>query len=302
VKAARNRYSRRTVVVAAAFAVAAGQPSFAGKPSPASASLGPDLQRCTERLPNALLKEQLPCLQGLRRAGPAASTAIPTLTGILARSDGATDHLLIAAVLDVFRSLGGQAAPVAETLSGLLPHRSRLYRDRDKILVARLRAYIMVTLSDIGVPPSALPAILDSLAHVDERVMPIEVGAAARAGRSLGPKGRALAPYLVIAISRQISEEEFSLERYEPRFPADEATTIQLEAVRCLGRISSAKDREVLDALRQFADAPEGSELDPRVVREARHALDRITMNHRAGSIGHPAVARRDSRRQGDRQ
>ena len=234
------------------------------------------LQKCAQRLPDAQLQEQLLCLRRLREAGPAASAAIPRLSYILTYSDGSTNHNLVAAVLDVFRSLGAHAAPAAETLSSLLPHRSKLYRDRDQGLIVRLRAYIMLTLSDIGVPPSALPLLLDTLAHVDERMSPLEVGAAARAVRSLGPRGRAFAPYLIHVIFKTFSEEEFSLGRYASRFPPDEATTVQLEAVRCLGRISIANDKEVLTALRQIADDSERGELDPRIVREAQTALDRI--------------------------
>src|SRR4029079_15424645 len=107
------------------------------------------------------------------------------------------------------------------------------------LLVIRLRAYVMVTLSEIGFPASALPALLDTLAHLDERLMSLEVGAAARAVGSLGPRGRDFAPYLPDTLPQRLSEEEFSLERYEPQFPLEQATTIQLEAVRSLGRVCS---------------------------------------------------------------
>ena len=63
-------------------------------------------------------------------------------------------------------------------------------------------------------------------------------------------------------------------------FPPDEATTVQLEAVRALSRISSAEDREVLTALRQLAENQGPYELDPRVVREARRAVELLQPKH----------------------
>ena len=246
----------------------------------ASPPLAPGLQTCVERLQGADLDEQRLCLRRLREAGPAAEPAIPALRDLLTRGDGTTDHLVLAAALDVLRTLGHRAAPAAETLSSLLPYRCKLYSGRDKMLVIRLRAYIMVTLSDIGFPPSALPALLDTLAHVDEQVVAMEAGAAARAAASLGPRGHAFAPYLLDTLAQRVSEEEFSLERYEPQFPPREATTLQLEAVRSLGRICSAEDREVLTALQELAEDRGQTGRDPRVVREAQRARKLILMRH----------------------
>lgn len=210
-------------------------------------------------------EERLVCM---RKLGPA------TLSDFLALSDGSTNDLLIVGVLDGLRSLGTNAASAGETLGRLLPHRGKLYVERDKILVMRLRAYIVVTLSEIGFPSSALPVLFDMLAHVDERMTPIELGAAARAVRSLGPRGRAFVPYLLETLSMRISTEQFSLERYDADFPPREATTVQLEAIRSLSRVSLAEDRAVLSALRQVAGAR--SDEDPRAVEEAQRALNLI--------------------------
>ncbi|HKI03527.1 MAG TPA: hypothetical protein VKK31_16230 [Thermoanaerobaculia bacterium] len=265
------------VAIAVSCALGTGQPLRA---SPVRPALDPGVQTCLEHLKEADSEARLLCLGKLKAAGPAAEAAVPALCGILDQSDGATSHLLVASVLDVFRSLGPRAAPAAETLSSLLPHRHKLYKDRDKWLVIRLRAYIAVTLSEIGFPSSALPALLDTLAHTDERTVSMEIGAAVRAAGSLGPRGRELVPYLLDTLALRISEEEFSLERYEPQFPPNEATTVQLEAVRSLSRIASAEDREVLTALRQLADNQGQYELDPRVVRDARRAVELLQRKH----------------------
>jgi hypothetical protein len=237
---------------------------------------------CLARLSGAKLEEQLLCLRELRDAGPAAAPAMPVLCDILIRSDGSTDHVLIASSLDVLRSMGHGAAPAVETLSSLLRHRNKLYTDRDKILVVRLRAYIIVTLSEIGFPSSALPALLDSIAHVDQRMTAVEAGAAARAVRSLGPRGHRFAPYLLEMLTERFSEE-FSLERYEPEFPVEEATTAQLEALRALARVCSPEDQQALTAIRQLAEDRSGAQ-DPRVVWEAQRALELIDGANRPSS------------------
>lgn len=235
---------------------------------------------CLASFSGAHLEEQLNCLREMRQAGAAPAAAWPALCDILLRSDGHTDHVLIASVLDVLRSMGHRAAPAAETLSGLLAHRARLHKERDKMLVVRLRAYIFVTLSEIGFPASALPALLDSLAHVDERMTVLEIAAAARAAGSLGPDGRQFVPVLLQTLSVRLSSEEFSLERYEPQFPPHEATTVQLEVVRSLARICSPQDQQALTVLRDLSE-DRGRGLDPRLVKEARHALE-LVRTHKA--------------------
>lgn len=234
------------------------------------------LQLGLDTLQKGGLEQQLLALQTLKETGPAAVAATPILCDLLARSDGATDHVLIASILDVFRSMGVNAAPAAETLSSLLPHRSQLNTGRDKMLVVRLRAYIFVTLSEIGFPDSAVPALLDSLAHVDERMPAVEVGSAARAVRSLGPRAHQFAPYLLGTLLERFSEEEFSLEGYGPKFSPKDATTVQLESVRSLGRICSVEDHQVMEVLLLLV-GDRGDDLDPRVVQEAKNALKLIS-------------------------
>jgi hypothetical protein len=252
-----------------------GGPGMPG-PGEATPSTVAPAGACAKRLSTATVGEQLHCLGVLRRGGGDVSWAIPHLTALLVRSDGATDDRVIVGALDVLRSLGRRGAPAASTLSGLLAHRAPLYRDRDKMLVVRLRAYLLVTLGDIGVPDSARPALFDLLAHQDERMSAVEIGAAARAAGSLGASGHAFATYLIEAIPLQVSETEFSLERYEPDFPPSEGTTIQIEAVKSLGRVCSERDADAVAALRRLAAEERAITLDPRVMREARLALARI--------------------------
>lgn len=235
-----------------------------------SAAAGVD---CTEQLIGARRDAQLACLRTVQASGPAGSAATKNVCALLAHSDGSTDDVVIASALDVLRSAGPKAAPAAETLSALLPHRSALYRGRDKFQVVRLRAYIVVTLSEIGFPRSAMPALLDTLGNLDERMSPVEVASAARAVASLGSAGRELEPYLLEALLLRVSPEELSLGRYEQEFPPEEATTVQLEVVRALARISSPGDRDVVDRLREVAALRGSGLFDPRLPQEATRAL-----------------------------
>lgn len=225
--------------------------------------------------PRDMKNRWLPAILAVFLAQIAVGDARPdlsTATRTLQTSDGGTDHEEVAAALDSLRALGANAAPAAETVSGLLAHQSKLYADRDKALVARLRAYAVVTLSDIGYPTTAFPILFDTLAHPDERGAPVEVGAAARAAGTLGFRGRPFVPYLVeILTLERFGIEEFSLARYDPLFPAVEATTVQLEAIRSLSLIAPAADASVTSALENLT-----SDADPRVRSAARQAVTRI--------------------------
>lgn len=219
------------------------------------------------------MKEQLGCVHSsaLNEVTPRA------LTDRLHASDGITDHRVVAALLDRVRRQGRAARDAADAVANLLPHQSAIYRGRDKWHVLRLRAYVFATLSDIGVPDTALPMLVDTLAHVDERMMAIEFGAAVRAAGTLGPvRGRDFVPFLVDVIGERFAEEEFSLERYELAFPREEATTVQLESVRALATIAGQNDTEALTVLRVIADSRHGASLDSRLIERSAEALEVI--------------------------
>jgi hypothetical protein len=194
------------------------------------------------------------------------------LCELLSRCGGSDDDVQIASVLDEIRFLRQEGAPAAETLSRLLPHRSKIYQERDKAIVIRLRAYVAATLCEIGFPDSARPYLLDILTNVDEQMPAVEIGAAARAAGCLGPSGREFIPYLLRTFSEGFIGEEFSLERYDLLFPPAEATTVQIESVRAMGRICVAEDREAVEALEQMA-ASQAPARGRRLVREVERAL-----------------------------
>jgi hypothetical protein len=201
---------------------------------------------------------------------------LPDIRKALASCDGSTDHTRIASLLDELRSLGSQAAPAGDMLSAMLDHRHPIYAERDKSVVTRLRAHIFLTLSEIGTPDSAMRPLLDVLAHFDVRMNPAEAGAAVRAAGRMGPRGRRFVQYLLAMLDEPISEQEFSLARYETRFERKDATTLKIEVIHSLGRICKPSDTGAMHKLRQLISAGNSPGADNRVTQEARAAIGRI--------------------------
>jgi len=290
---ARLRWGPRTGLLAALVAVAAvHDPASAREsaPRPGASASGTDLS-CARRL--ASLPDE-PLRDCLRRIGAAKAFGAETraqLAALLERSTGSTDHHVIAGVLDAVRAHAATAGDLAETLSELLGHQAAIYQDRDKWQVLRLRAYLFVTLGEIGLPDSALPMLVDALAYVDERMSAVEFGAAVRAVGTLGPRARRFAPYLLSTVGERFAEEEFSLDRYELEFPREEATTVQIEAMRALGAIGDRGDHEVMTVLRTVAANRGPISLDSRMVAAAGEALRRIEVRRHAPGSGGPTRA-----------
>jgi protein SCO1/2 len=176
---------------------------------------------------HAALTTTLLCV--LSTAGAVQSMTVSGLVAWLEHADGRTDDRLVAAALDALRAHGAEARAAGPAVARLLRHQSALYRNRDKREVVRLRAYLFATLADVGVPREAYPALLDALVLVDDRTTPQVVGAAARAAGSLGADRPAFQPILVSLLEWYENPDEFTLARFDPTFPAEEATNARLE-------------------------------------------------------------------------
>jgi hypothetical protein len=212
-------------------------------------------------------------LSRLSKLGPAAQFSINPLLKIWQEADGRTDDRLLAGVLEVFRGMGQSGAQAATSLSEFLPHDSPVYWNRDQLEVTRLRAYLMVTLAEIGLPVSAYPHLLESLALVDEHANVVEVGSAAHALRSEGRRARQFIPYLVDLVAMEFAEEEFSVSRYSVDYPVAEATTPQLEALKTLAAICRPEDEAAVNLLQELASSPTNSRWDARARELAQDSL-----------------------------
>jgi protein SCO1/2 len=236
-------------------------------------------QRLIERLPRLEKQDRATALGRLRELARLSGTSeasdlvIAPLAAIWTSADGATDDELLAGVLDVMRTLGPAAREAGPDLTNCLRHASRVYEGRDRWDVVRLRAYLLVTLGEIGMPAAGFRHLLDAIANANDRAASIEVAGAVRAARSTGDQGRVLVPTLLRLVPRLTSEVEFSLERYRVDYPHDESTTIQLEAIRTLGEVCRRDDEAASVLLRRVADASQASRWEPRSIRAAKAAL-----------------------------
>jgi hypothetical protein len=201
------------------------------------------------------------------------SDDVATIVLALRQANGATDEREVAKHLEALRVIGVKASSVAESVAELLNESSPLYRDRDKHEVMRLRAYVFVVLSEVGIPRSALPLIVDALANSDDE-MGYYFAAAARAAGSLGPRARPLIPHLCAGMQRYYHRDEFSLERYNPNYPQEEATTVQAEAITALSQISATSNKAVVELLNSYAN---GTHPDtrrfPTLIKHAERSL-----------------------------
>jgi cytochrome oxidase Cu insertion factor (SCO1/SenC/PrrC family) len=201
---------------------------------------------------------------------------ILNLSKKLLRCDRYTDHKVIAGFVTEVRNSGIHSTNISEILSSMLPYQSEIYQNRDKWEVLRLRSYILLTLGEIGFPDSAIPILVDALAYVDERMKVVELGSAIKVVGNFGVEGSLFGESVISAYNRVFSDEEFSLERYEVGFSKDEATTIQIEIVRSLGKICNKKDDYAIKFLNSVLTSSDDFGFDKRVTTEAQRSLNII--------------------------
>jgi hypothetical protein len=181
----------------------------------------------------------------LKRFGPAGAHATHALATALKACDNRTDDKLVGAYLDALRSIGKDAREASDTVAALLPERSALYQGRTEYTTHKLRAYLLATLAEIGVPTSALPHILDSLANSNDRMVHL-FAAGARAAAALGPQASQAVPFLLRPLKGQLRDEFINFDSYDSHFiGAGDFTTCRLDAIRALGRIGNAAEAAV---------------------------------------------------------
>lgn len=195
----------------------------------------------------------------------------------LLRCDRSTDHKTIAAIVTDIRKSGIRSAAISELLSNMLSYQAEIYQDRDKWEVLRLRAYILLTLGETGFPASAIPMLEDALAYVDNRMKVVELGAAIKIAGEMGREGSRFAKSMISAYNRVFSDEEFSLGGYETGFAEKDATTVQIEIIRSLGKICNKQDDHAVAFLTSVAATSGDPGIDRRTVAEAKRSLEIIS-------------------------
>lgn len=148
----------------------------------------------------------------------------------------------------------------------LLREDHRLHAGRSAGTTARVRAWVLVTFAEVGVPDTALPYIVEELDNGDE---PLLIAAAARAVRGLG-RGSS-APADVSAITASLitalwntagNDDVVGLDEPVPSWPPAHPTTALFEVLAALRDLGSAGD--VAAELTEFRTA-KGELLSPTV-------------------------------------
>jgi hypothetical protein len=232
------------------------------------------LSQLGERLLDSRRENQMRLLRAVGGFGRQGVATAPAVIAVLEASDGRTDHFFVAECLTTLRALKCVPLNIRERLVLLLRESSTLYRERPRREVIWLRSYMFSTLAAIGVPDSAYPFLLDAIANADEKTHAVHCGAAVRAVGSMGERAKPILPYLLDAFTRPLPLNDFSLERYDTRYPPSEATTVQLEIVRTFEAIKATEDPIVMVLLRSLANAgADGTIADQRLQAEARRIL-----------------------------
>ena len=138
-----------------------------------------------------------------------------------------------------------------DELVDLLREDAPIYAGRGGAAATRIRGWIMATFEVVGLPPAALPYVLESL---ESDLDPYAVAAAAKAVRGMSEPAPSVAAMLVQALTRlRARDDTVTFESLRPSWPVRCPTTALLEilaSVRWLGD-GAASQRGPLEALRR---------------------------------------------------
>ena len=237
-----------------------------------------------EALSSSSWKARYYAAEALRKFGPRAKPAVPALAAALSRADSTDKHYWVGAYLEALRAVGPGAVEAADPIVRLLAERSPLYRNRSKYEVEQLRAFMLVTLSEVGIPDAALPFILDALAnsntlnnydpifHTRDTLYP----AGAIAAGALGARAADAVPFLLRALRPEFRDYPLTFESYFDKKPESRiCTSPRIEAIRALGKIGPAA-KTATSVLTEFArreERPQRFSQMPLLSDEARTAL-----------------------------
>ena len=234
-------------------------------------------------------------IQALRKFGPLAVSAVPQITQMLSTEipravAGKTRRYVWRKGLDVLRTLGPKAHSAEDWILSQLKAMQRHPRIGNKVFMYRfhVHAYLLVTLAEIGPSLKSRPAILRELERARTE-KPLRYGswitaAACYAAGELRAKGRPAVRHLITLVKTadadKILVSPFTLTDY------GHESTLQIEAIRALGRIGAPADSAIAPLKTIAAQTPKRVafiKVCPFIenrsdrVTEARRALQRIT-------------------------
>jgi HEAT repeat protein len=207
----------------------------------------------------------------LRPYGAAARPAVPALVAALEKADGKTDPYEVGAYLSALRAAGPAADDAGPALVKLLAERAKLYQGQDPFWAHYLRAYILLTLSDIGTPAAAKPCILDLLNNSDKTTA---MGYAA-AARALRPETTEAIPGLLRSLRPDFTDFPMCWDGFAMALGNEDASC-RLEALRALARMGPRAREALPEITRVSGEKPEPASPVPAWDEEARKALRAI--------------------------
>ena len=200
----------------------------------------PKKEQTVEKLSEMLKDDRLiirnQAAMALARFGGEIQPAMPSLTSALKRVDSSCKTAQIVAYLDPIRKAGLSANSAAETIVQLMDERSPVFKERPKLEVYRLRAYMLLTLADIGAARTSVKFIAESLANSDAE-MTFNFAVAAHAAGTLGADAYEFTPLLERALQTDFVDVPLTLVSYFAPLTPTTTTSGRIEAIRALAKI-----------------------------------------------------------------
>jgi protein SCO1/2 len=125
-----------------------------------------------------------------------------------------------------------------DELVALLREDSAVFAGRGSVAATRRRSWIIASFATVGLPPTALPYVLEDL---ESEVDPFAVAAAAHAVGGLAVPTPAVAAVLVDALVRlRARDDTVSLASLRPSWPVARPTTVLGELLTAIGQVGGA--------------------------------------------------------------
>jgi HEAT repeat protein len=197
----------------------------------------PRQKQTVESLSKVLLGNQIELRHqaalALLRYGEKATPALRSLVWAVNHLDATCKTAHIAGYLDNLRRIGVDQEGAGEALLALLDERALIYQNRRKSEVLHLRAYILLTLTDMHAVSKAAPYVAEFLANSD-RQMTYTYAVGAYAASKLGPDAKIFVPLLVRALEPTFEDAELSLGTFHAPITPATRTSARIESMRAL--------------------------------------------------------------------
>jgi protein SCO1 len=183
--------------------------------------------------------------------------------------DRATPAEDIAAFVDSIRRDPGKQ----DLLMAMLVEESPIYAGRGTAEAERLRGYLLASFEIAGLPPAALPYVLEEL---ETGINPYTVAAAARALRG-SVQCPGAAPSLILAAIRRLklSDDSVSFESFSLDSHGKADVTMLVELIRTLARFGG-QGRSVQGSLEKMLRR-DAAVFSPSVRHELKRAIDALS-------------------------